>query len=201
MRIGVFGGTFDPPHIGHQILAADAAAQLALDRVLWVLTPTPPHKLGSSISADRTRLRLVRAAAADNPLFEVSTVEFERPGPHFAADTLAALALRYPQAELFYLMGGDSLRDLPTWHEPALFLQRCAGVGVMRRPEAAVDMRRLEEVLPGITAKVQFFDTPLVDISASDIRARAAAGQPYRYLVPPAVFRWMERLQLYHSLS
>ena len=72
MRIGVFGGTFDPPHIGHQILAADAAAQLALDRVLWVLTPTPPHKLGSSISADRTRLRLVRAAAADNPLFEVS---------------------------------------------------------------------------------------------------------------------------------
>lgn len=201
MRIGVFGGTFDPPHIGHQILAADAAAQLALDRVLWVLTPTPPHKLGRSISADRTRLRLVRAAAADNPLFEVSTIEFERPGPHFATDTLAALTQRYPQAELFYLMGGDSLRDLPTWHEPGLFLQRCAGVGVMRRPEAEIDMQHLEDVLPGVTAKVHFFHTPLVDIFASDIRARAAAGQPYRYLVPPAVFRWMERLQLYRTLS
>lgn len=201
MRIGVFGGTFDPPHIGHQILAADAAEQLALDRVLWVLTPTPPHKLGRSISVDRTRLRLVRAAAADNPIFEVSTIEFERPGPHYAADTLAALALRYPQTELFYLMGGDSLRDLPTWHEPVLFLQRCAGVGVMRRPEAAIDMRRLEDVLPGITAKVYFFETPLVDISASNIRARAAAGLPYRYLVPPTVFRLMERLHLYRTLS
>lgn len=200
MRIGVFGGTFDPPHVGHQILAADAAEQLSLDRVLWVLTPTPPHKLGRSISDDRVRLRLVRAAAANNPLFEVSEIEFDRPGPHYAADTLAILALRYPDAELFYLMGGDSLRDLPTWHEPALFLQRCAGVGVMRRPEDAINLPALEQVLPGITDKVHFFDTPLVDISSSDIRRRAAAGQTYRYLVPPAVFRLMERLQLYRSV-
>ena len=197
MRIGVFGGTFDPPHIGHQILAADAAAQLALDRVLWVLTPTPPHKLGRSISADRTRLRLVRAAAADNPLFEVSTIEFERPGPHFAVDTLAALTQRYPQAELFYLMGGDSLRDLPTWHEPLEFLRFCGGVGVMRRPGDHIDLPELEQVLPGITGLTHIVDAPLIEISASDIRLRVLAGKPYRYLVPPNVFRLIERLQLY----
>lgn len=197
MRVGVFGGTFDPPHIGHQILAAEAAAQLSLDRVLWVLTPTPPHKLGRSISEDRVRLNLVRAAAADNPLFEVSKIEFERPGPHFAADTLAALAIRYPDAELYYLMGGDSLHDLPAWHEPALFLQRCAGVGVMRRPGDEVDLTLLEKVLPGIIAKTHFIDAPLVEISASDIRARAAGGLPFRYMVPPAVYRLVERLQLY----
>lgn len=197
MRIGIFGGTFDPPHIGHQILAAEAAAQLTLDRVLWVLTPTPPHKLGRRISDDRVRLKLVRAAAADNPLFEVSQIEFERPGPHYAADTLAALADRYPDADLYYLMGGDSLRDLPTWHEPLLFLQRCAGVGVMRRPGDNVDLMALAQVLPGIGTKTHFVDAPLIEISASDIRARVAEGQPYRYLVPPAVFRWIERLQLY----
>lgn len=197
MRIGIFGGTFDPPHIGHQILAAEAAAQLSLDRVLWVLTPTPPHKLGHRISADGVRLRLVRAAAADNPVFEVSKIEFERPGPHYAVDTLAALASRYPDSELYYLMGGDSLHDLPTWHAPALFLQRCAGVGVMRRPGDDVDLAALEQVLPGISAKTHFVDAPLIEISASDVRARAAAGLPYRYMVPPAVYRLIDRLQLY----
>lgn len=201
MRIGIFGGTFDPPHVGHQILAAEAAAQLGLERVLWVLTPTPPHKLGRSISADRDRLKLVRSAAAGNPLFEVSTIEFERPGPHYAADTLAELALCYPGAQLIYLMGGDSLRDLPTWHEPLEFLRRCAGVGVMRRPGDAIDLASLEQALPGVTAKTAFIDAPLIDISASDIRARVASGRPYRYLVPPAVYRWIEKLQLYRTIS
>jgi nicotinate-nucleotide adenylyltransferase len=200
MRIGIFGGTFDPPHIGHQILAAEAAAQLGLERVLWVLTPTPPHKLGRCISPDRDRLRLVGAAVAGNPLFEVSTIEFERPGPHFASDTLGALALRYPGAHFIYLMGGDSLRDLPTWHEPLVFLERCAGVGVMRRPGDAVDLAALERVLPGVRAKVSFVEAPLVDISASDIRVRAANGRPYRYLVPAAVFRIIEKLQLYRTI-
>lgn len=199
MRIGIFGGTFDPPHVGHQILAAEAAAQLALERVLWVLTPNPPHKQGRAISDDRARLKLVRAAAAGNPLFEVSLIEFERSGPHYAADTLSALAQRYAGADFIYLMGGDSLRDLPTWHEPRLFLQRCSGVGVMRRPGDAVDLAALETQIPGITAKTSFIIAPLVEISASDIRARVAAGRPYRYMVPPAVYRWIERLQLYRS--
>jgi len=197
MRIGIFGGTFDPPHIGHQILAAEAAAQLQLDRVLWVVTPNPPHKLGRKISDDRLRLRLVRAATAGNPLFEVSTIEFERPGPHYAVDTLSVLALRFPGSEFFYLMGGDSLRDLPTWHEPRDFLQRCAEVGVMRRPGDHVDLPMLEQVLPGISGQTHFVDAPLIEISASDIRQRVLAGKPYRYLVPPTVFRLIEHLQLY----
>ncbi len=201
MKAGIFGGTFDPPHVGHQILAAEAAAQLELERVLWVLTPNPPHKLAQSISPDRVRLRLVRAAAARNPLFEVSTIEFERPGPHYAVDTLDALALRYPGAALFYLMGGDSLRDLPTWYQPREFLARCSGVGVMRRPEDDIDLAVLERVLPGVTARVHFVDSPLLEISASGIRARVAAGLPYRYYVPPAVYRLIERLQLYRTTT
>lgn len=199
MRIGVFGGTFDPPHVGHQILAEEAAGQLGLTRVLWVLTPNPPHKQERCISDDQTRLELVRAAAADNLLFEVSTIEFERPGPHFASDTLAVLALRYPGDELFYLMGGDSLHDLPTWHEPRVFLQRCDGLGVMRRPCDGVDLASLESVLPGISAKTHFVEAPLIDISASDIRARAATGKPFRYMLPPAVYQRIESAQLYHS--
>lgn len=199
MRTGIFGGTFDPPHIGHQILAAEAAAQLGLDRVLWVLTPHPPHKQGSKISDDRVRLKLVRAAVSGNPIFEVSTIEFERPGPHYAVDTLAVLAQRYPGMELIYLMGGDSLYDLPTWHEPLEFVRRCDGIGVMRRPADTVDLVALERRLPGISAKVHFVAAPLIDISASDIRARAAKGLPYRYMLPPAVYRWIERLHLYQS--
>lgn len=197
MRIGIFGGTFDPPHIGHQILAAESAAQLQLDCVLWVVTPNPPHKLGRKISDDHIRLRLVRAATAGNPLFEVSTIEFERPGPHYAVDTLVVLAQSYPGSELIYLMGGDSLRDLPTWHEPREFLQRCAGVGVMRRPGDQIDLPALEQVLPGITGQTHFVDAPLIEISASDIRQRVLTGKTYRYLVPPTVFRLIERLQLY----
>ncbi len=197
MRIGIFGGTFDPPHIGHQILAEDAASQLQLDRLLWVVTPNPPHKIGHKISDDRIRLSMVRAATAGNPLFEVSTIEFERPGPHYAVDTLGALALRFPGSDLLYLMGGDSLRDLPTWHEPREFLHRCAGVGVMRRPGDDVDLAKLEQVLPGITGLTHFVDAPLIEISASDIRQRVLTGKPYRYLVPPNVFRLIERLQLY----
>ena len=197
MRIGIFGGTFDPPHIGHQILAAEAAAQLQLERVLWVVTPNPPHKLGCKISEDRLRLRLVRVATAGNPLFEVSTIEFERQGPHYAVDTLTVLAQRFPGSELVYLMGGDSLRDLPTWHEPLEFLRFCGGVGVMRRPGDHIDLPELEQVLPGITGLTHIVDAPLIEISASDIRLRVLAGKPYRYLVPPNVFRLIERLQLY----
>jgi nicotinate-nucleotide adenylyltransferase len=199
MRIGIFGGTFDPPHIGHQILAAEAASQLKLERVLWVLTPRPPHKQNQPLGDDDARLRMVRAAAAGNSLFAVSTIEFQRPGPHYAADTMDALEHRYPQAKLFYLMGGDSLHDLPTWYEPDRFLQHCSGVGVMRRPGDAVDLISLEDALPGITAKTYFVDAPLIEISASDIRARVANGQPYRYMVPPAVYRLIERLSLYRT--
>jgi nicotinate-nucleotide adenylyltransferase len=201
MRIGVFGGTFDPPHLGHLILAEEAAWQLRLDRLLWVLTPDPPHKLGRPITALEVRLAMLRAATWDNPGFELSQVELNRPGPHYAVDTVRLLVEANPGSEIVYLMGGDSLRDLPAWHHPGEFINRCAGLGVMRRPGDEIDLEALDQRLPGLLVKVEFINAPLLEISASQIRHRAANGQPFRYFIPPAVYEIIVAHRLYQDLS
>jgi nicotinate-nucleotide adenylyltransferase len=195
--IGIFGGTFDPPHLGHLILAAEARAQLGLDRLLWVLTPDPPHKQGQSIAPLEHRLEMVRLAIGNDPQFEISTVELTRPGPHYALDTLQILAVQNPGAQLVYLMGGDSLRDLPTWHRPADFVSACHRIGVMRRPGASIELAALEKELPGLTAKVRFVDAPLLDIAARDIRRRIAEKRPFRYFLPPLVYEYIIARSLY----
>ena len=192
-----FWRDFDPPHLGHLILAAEAGSQLRLDRLLWVLTPDPPHKLGQPITPLEARLELVQAAIGENPLFELSRVDIDRPGPHYAVDTVRLLGEANPGAELVYLMGGDSLRDLPAWHRPLDFLALCAGLGVMRRPGDAVDLEALEKILPGVSAKVEFITAPLIDISASQIRQRVAGRRPFRYFVPPLVYRLILKYGLY----
>jgi nicotinate-nucleotide adenylyltransferase len=197
MRIGVFGGTFDPPHVGHLILAAESADQLGLDRILWVLTPDPPHKRGWALSPIPTRVALVGAAICDNPLFELSRVDLDRRGPYYAVDTLRLLADQMPGAELVYLVGGDSLRDLPGWYHPAELLERAACLGVMRRPQDGVDLIALEQQLPGITARVKFITAPLLEISSRQIRQRASHGQPYRYYLPPTVYQLILSFGLY----
>lgn len=197
MRIGIFGGTFDPPHVGHLILAAEAGDQLKLDRVLWVVTPDPPHKTGRVISPLAVRLELVEAAIGDNERFQISRVEIDRPGPHYSADTVQILGQQNPGADLFYLMGGDSLRDLPTWVRPRDFLACLTGIGVMRRPEDFVDLPQLERVLPGIVAKVHFVDAPLLEISSTSIRERAAQGRHYRYFLPQKVCELVQSRNLY----
>ncbi len=188
MRIGVFGGTFDPPHLGHMILAMEAYAQLHLDRLLWVLTPDPPHKRGQEISPIKQRLALSQAALRNEPLFELSRVEIDRPGPHFVSDTMHILNEQYPDDELFYLIGGDSLHDLPNWDRPMEFIQACHALGVMRRPDDEVNLPWLEEHLPGLTPKLRFIDVPLLEISSKQIRQRISDGMPYRYYLLPQVF-------------
>jgi len=187
MRLGVFGGTFDPPHLGHLILAAEAHAQLRLDRLLWVLTPDPPHKQGQGVSPLAQRLALVQAAIASEPAFELSRVEIDRPGPHYAVDTLRLLHLAHPGASLLYLMGSDSLRDLPEWRRPVELVAACEALGVVRRAGEAVDLALLERHIPGIGAKIRFIETPVFQISASDIRRRIAEGRPYRYYISDSV--------------
>jgi len=164
MRIGIFGGTFDPPHVGHLILTAEALEQLALDRLLWVLTPDPPHKRGTIVSPLEARLRMVSAAIEGNPAFEISRIEIDRPGPQFAYETVQLLADQFPGDRLYYLIGGDSLRDLPTWRNPQDLLAVVAALGVMRRPRTRINFERLEEAIPGISAKTIFIDAPLLDI-------------------------------------
>lgn len=199
MRIGIFGGTFDPPHVGHLILASEALSQLSLDKILWVVTADPPHKQDQSISPVSDRLSMVRAALKGNPAFEISLVEIDRPGPHFALDTIKLLQQQFPDAELIYLIGADSLRDLPTWHKPDELIEKVDGLGVMPRPDIDLDLSDLTARFPGLSGKLIFIDTPLIEISSSQIRERAAASQPYRYFVPYDVYEFIEKKQLYYN--
>jgi nicotinate-nucleotide adenylyltransferase len=196
-RLGVFGGTFDPPHHAHRILAAEALEQLGLKRVLWVLTPDPPHKVDASITPLEQRLEMLKAALAGEERFELSRVDIERPPPHYALGTLQALHQQYPRSRLVFLMGGDSLRDLPSWHEPLAFLDACDELGVMRRSNDRLDLESLEKLLPTLKLKLRWIETPLLEISASWIRQRAGAGKAYRYYVPEAVYRIIEAHGLY----
>lgn len=193
---GVFGGTFDPPHLGHLILADEARASLGLERVLWVVTGAPPHKSDLAITPDHLRWDMVGAAISDTPAFERSSVDLDRPEPHFAVDTLWALR-RQGYDRLAYIMGSDSLRDLPTWHEPRSFVEACDIVGVMRRPGVDLDLEALEAELPGLKAKVQMFEAPFIGISGHDIRRRVHDGRGFWYLVLPRVGEVIEKSGLY----
>lgn len=195
--IGIFGGTFDPPHLGHLILSAEAHFQFGLDRLLWVLTPDPPHKQGQAITPLKHRLAMVKLAIAGNPQFELSTVELTRSGPQYALETLNILAGQNPGSNLIYLLGSDSLRDLPTWHRPVEFVSACHLIGVMHRPGVAFDLPELEKILPGLTFKVRFAEAPLIDISAYDIRKRVAEGRPFRYFLTPEVYTYISDHTLY----
>lgn len=196
-RIGVFGGTFDPPHIGHLILAGEAVHQFDLSRLLWVLTPHPPHKQDVPLTPLAHRLAMLQGVIAGNPVFELSRLEMERPGPHYTVDTIRLLAEREPQAEIVLLIGGDSLRDLPTWRLAPDLVTAVSKIGVMRRPGSFTDLRALESQLPGVTEKIQFIDALLQPVSSSELRRRIAAGEMYRYYVPPSVYEYIEAHHLY----
>lgn len=199
MRLGIFGGTFDPPHLGHLILAAEAADQLALERVLWVITPDPPHKSGSKISPLEIRLRMLEAALGDNEYFVISRVDIDRPAPQYAVDTVQIIRQQYPGCELYYLLGGDSLHDLPKWHAPQRLLASVDGVGVMRRPGDRVDLGGLERFLPGLGNRVRFVEAPLLEIASRDIRERILEERHYRYFLPEAVYALIQELGLYRD--
>ncbi len=199
MNIGIFGGTFDPPHVGHLILAGEAADQLNLNKVLWVVTPNPPHKRTQPISRADQRALLVQAAIEGDARFELSRVDLDRPAPHYSVDTVRFIAAENPAANLFFLIGGDSLRDLPTWHQPELLTRLVSGYGVLRRPGAEFDLPSLEHLIPGVSKKINFIDTPQVDISARVIRQRIAAGRHFRHFLPPRVYELIEQQRWYQK--
>ncbi len=196
-RFGIFGGTFDPPHLGHLILAMEAADQLHLEKVLWVLTPDPPHKQGKEITAIDTRIKLVMRAIGEDPLFALSYVDIDRPGPHYIRDTMHILQEKYDTVDLVYLMGGDSLEHLMEWYEPQAFIAACDYVGVMRRPGETINMTHLRNTLPELFTKLEFIDAPLLEISSNQIRQLVANGQPYRYYLPKRVYDMVKKLSLY----
>jgi len=198
-RIGLFGGTFDPPHLGHLILASEAQSQLELNRLLWILTPEPPHKQEQLITSIEHRLAMVNLAIADNPAFELSHIELDRPGPHYTLDTVKLIAEQNPNAEIVPIIGGDSLRDLPTWHRPKELLYACHWVGVMRRPSDEPNLEALERELPGISSKVHYVDAPLLEIASREIRSRIATGKSVRYYLPSNVYKYIAQHHLYQQ--
>jgi nicotinate-nucleotide adenylyltransferase len=199
MRVGIFGGTFDPPHVGHLVLAMEAQSQLKLERFLWVLTGDPPHKINNKITAVEHRLEMVKAAISADLSFELSRVEIDRPGPHYAADTMVLLNEQMPNDELVYLIGGDSLHDLPTWYKPQLLIESCGIMGVMRRVGDHIAWEKMEQSLPGLRKKVQFIETPIIEISSTEIRQRITDGRPYRYFLLPEVYQIIKNRQLYRG--
>jgi nicotinate-nucleotide adenylyltransferase len=199
MRLGIFGGTFDPPHIGHLILAMEAYDQLRLDKVLWVIAPNPPHKQGKTITPIEQRIAMVRTAINADEMFALSRVDIDRPGPHYVLDTMHLLHKTCADDSLVFIMGGDSLHDLPNWHEPQKFMEQCSSIGVMRRPGEIIDLSLLISQLPGIENKVEFIDAPLLEISSNKIRALAYQKKPFRYYLPPGVYDQIKVMGLYNT--
>jgi nicotinate-nucleotide adenylyltransferase len=191
-RLGVFGGTFDPPHVGHVALAQWAVESLALDRVLFVPAGHPPHKRGRTITSAGHRLAMARLGARGNPAFAVSTLELESDGPSFTLATLEHVAERY-DGERFLLIGADSLDEFRGWHEPDSILS-LATLAVAGRPGAG---RPATLAWARRTRRVAWIGNPAIDISSSLVRERVRGGHSCRYLVPDPVWRYIERHRLY----
>ncbi len=198
MKLGVLGGTFDPVHRGHIAMARAAREALGLDKVMLVPAGRPMSAKNAPLTGARHRLAMLRLAAVGEPGLEVSTIETDRPGPSYTVDTLAALRGEYGDAaEIYFILGDDSLAQLPTWHEPPRLIKLGRFAAVPRPGYPRPDLKALEAQLPGISARVTLLDRPRLDISATAIRARAARGESLQDLVPEDVATYIKMQKLY----
>jgi len=186
-RVGVLGGTFDPPHIGHLWLATLAADELGLSRVLLIPAAHPPHKRGRWISHAADRVLMTRLAIADDPRLDVSLVELEREGPSYTVDTLVELRRRHPDVELVLIMAADSLAQMDSWREPDRLLELASWAVSPRSGTPLPHRADLARRFGKAAARIHLLGGPALDISATEIRRRVAAGRAIRYLVPRAV--------------
>ena len=187
MKLGVLGGTFDPVHVGHLLLAETAREELALERVLFVPAGQPWRKAGREIAPAGHRVAMLRLAIAGNPSFEVSMAEVDQPGPSYSAETLSKLHEQYPESQLYFIVGLDALLDMPHWRDPE----------TIRRLATIVVAGRDREGPPEGVAEVQRLRMPRIDVSATDIRDRLRQGRSVRYLVPDTVGDYIRQHALY----
>ena len=195
-RLGIYGGTFDPIHIGHLVIAEEIRARLNLDRIIFVPAGVPPHKDPVRVSPAVHRLAMLRLAVQDNRSFAIDTIELDRDGRSFTADTLATFREREPDAGLWFIMGGDSLADLHTWRTPELIVS-LARLAVAQRPGWGIEVDAANRRVPATTGRIDIIDTPLIDIASHDVRARVRDGRPVRYLIPSDVHGYIQRQGLY----
>jgi nicotinate-nucleotide adenylyltransferase len=200
MRLGILGGTFDPIHMGHLLMAEAARETLSLNRVLFVPAGDPPHKQHLEKTAAHHRRRMTELAIEDNPCFELCPVDLERSGPHYSVDTVRLIRTEYalPTEACFFIIGSDSLADLPSWHNPQELIRLCRLVVAYRPIYHQPDITILEKVIPGLGARLSWVEISM-DLAASEIRARVEAGQSIRYQVTDEVRAYIERCGLYRQ--
>jgi nicotinate-nucleotide adenylyltransferase len=192
--VGLFGGSFNPPHLAHLIVAETIREQFDLEEVWWMPAHTPPHKTDAAIAPPAHRLEMTRRATASNPTFRVCDEEIERGGASYTVETLRALSERHPDARFSLLLGGDSLAGFPSWRAPDEIARR-ARLLVYRRPGESDP-----PALPApLARRVQYADAPLLEVSGTALRARRRRGQSLRYLVPDPVRAYIDRHDLYRN--
>jgi len=202
-RIGVFGGTFDPVHVGHLIIAEVMRHRLALSHVVFLPAGRPPHKPTQDLASNTDRVNMLRLSIADSAHFSVSTIDIVRDGPSFTADSLQLLHAELEQhTEMYFLMGQDSLRDFPNWRRPES-IARQARLGVARRPGVDVSVDDVIEAVPELNGRVEFIEVPLIDISSRQIREAIRTGGPFRFQVVAGVADYIAEHRLYfeHAIT
>lgn len=200
MRLGVYGGSFDPIHWGHLLLAEQCREQCELDEVWFVPAGIPPHKESSEVTPGKARVEMVEFAIAGCPEMSVSDLELKRSGKSYTVDTLEALHAEDPARELFFLIGADSLHDLPTWRTPERLCELATVVAVNRGDDPLPDLSALAgQLSPASAARIRQVSMPGMDLSSSDIRRRVAQGRSIRFLVPRAVEAYIEQHGLYRA--
>jgi nicotinate-nucleotide adenylyltransferase len=198
VRVGVFGGTFDPIHMGHLAVAKSIQTTLNLDKVVFVPAGQPWMKAGTPVVPVKDRVAMVRLAVARRKAFELSTIEADRPGPSYAVDTMDTLRRQLGTgSDLFFLLGSDALMDIAKWKEPQRLIRLCQLVAFARPGCQLLRMEALEAAVPGVSKRVIFVEVPQVDIRATDIRRRVAEGRSIQRLVPRAVERYILEHGLY----
>jgi len=198
VNIGVLGGTFDPIHVGHLILAEEARIKLGLSKVLFVPAGHPWLKVDHVITPQEQRVEMVRRAIASNPYFELCTLELEHASPSYTVDTITMLREQLgAEASFVFILGRDALVDLPLWKEPRKLVQICKLVVASRLSSNSPSLKSLETSIPGVLDNVIQLDMPVVEISSSEIRQRLARGLSVRYLVPDEVEEYIIKQKIY----
>ena len=199
-RLGIYGGSFDPVHLGHLLLAETCREECELDRVLFLPCGQSPHKPNGAIASGNQRAEMLPFAVAGDPRFGVCRIELERSGPSFTVETLRQLHVEQPESELFFLMGADSLADLPLWREPHAILELATIVAVNRGQRVPPDLASLEARLGSIVRnRVRLITMPAIELSATEIRKRVRSGLSLRFRVPRAVEEYIRQNALYRN--
>lgn len=200
MRVGVLGGTFDPVHLGHLIIAEEAQNKLGLSEVIFIPAGDPWLKAGSNITDGKIRLNMLRMALEGNPSFSIDTQEIDRPGPSFTVDTIINLSRRLkPGSEIYFIIGLDALADLAKWKNPRQLADICYFATMKRPGYTALDVKALDTSIPKVSERIHILDNIQVDISSSNIRQRICSGLSIRYLVPAGIKEYIESMNLYQD--